>query len=498
MKAGRMRVKRQFYILLIAVFWLLASCAGGGGDSSLPVWLESPPEDTVALTFWTAISEGAGEEETARQMAADQLLYSLFPEVGFHVDPNSFSGEAKELFDEYREQFRNLCLGTEGEQPEGVTLVEEVSSHRESGWMYAYLASADSFFLRNFSQDFFPFFDTPDETLQGLLDRAARREELGDLYSAMILYGEAGAYILDSDMVSKDYQYQEYADKVMELVSGITLTIEGGESELLLGKVPDTPYRINLSVPEEHVPFLKEAVVKLEFPESLSYGKVDSRILELKLDEYGSAEFSLGSLQQEGTFSIKVNLDPSPVILAFGDPDSDSKSYMKIARISNCLRSISAFVSLSVKANNKIIPTAVLILDTDITEKPFEDNFCERALLEALAAENYDVYPSDLEPSELLGRSDSGFLRDYKAQFGVELERLVYGIASLSDFDSKDNVYTASTSVILKVADIRTGAVISTQKISKTVESSDNQQVIKLAFRELGREAAREFTTKFP
>ena len=148
----------------------------------------------------------------------------------------------------------------------------------------------------------------------------------------------------------------------------------------------------------------------------------------------------------------------------------------------------------------RIISTGILILETDLAGNPLNTADTAEGLLNDLSADGFDISIMNLDPSQMLSRSDEALLRDLKAdsRFSDTYQRVIHGTVALDSFEQNGDNFTVKVSGTLTLSDINRQITLYKSEISKSSQASNSLQAISAAFRQLGRSFAGELIEQAP
>jgi len=142
----------------------------------------------------------------------------------------------------------------------------------------------------------------------------------------------------------------------------------------------------------------------------------------------------------------------------------------------------------------------ILILETDLAGNILKTTDAARGLFDDLNADGFNIDIMDLNPSQMLNRTDEALLRDLKAdlRFADVYQRVIHGTVALENFEQNGDSFTVRVSGTLAMSDINRQVTLYKSEITKTSQASDSQQAISSAFRQLGRSFAGELIKQAP
>lgn len=150
---------------------------------------------------------------------------------------------------------------------------------------------------------------------------------------------------------------------------------------------------------------------------------------------------------------------------------------------------------LQVESSARHVPTAVLVLDTDMAHNPLRDQHTSNGILSALSAANFNVTSLDIDSRMLQSRSHQE-IAAMVADLDV-VERLIIGTASISEF-IEDDGYIVAVRGGFQVYDVHNGRILYTSNPSSRTRGSSSSGAISSAFRNLGTGLGQEIVRTLP
>ena len=150
----------------------------------------------------------------------------------------------------------------------------------------------------------------------------------------------------------------------------------------------------------------------------------------------------------------------------------------------------------TIESSARTVPTGIVVLHTDMTGTNLNSSETSTGLRDVLLEDGFDAEIMNLSPLEITASNEASFLRDLKAAYSGQYNRVIFGVVGINDFEIRNELYKVETSGVLKVADLHTGEILIVIEQTKSVESRDNTLAVAASFSELGKSFAEEVKNK--
>ncbi|AFG38765.1 hypothetical protein [Spirochaeta africana] len=235
--------------------------------------------------------------------------------------------------------------------------------------------------------------------------------------------------------------------------------------------------------------------IQVGYREMLNGRRLAIRTAQVRTDSAGLAQFRHPAPSFVGSERVTMSLDLSgsmePLFRLGG-------RYRSLVRsLEDVILSARTAVALDVESRARNIPTAVLILDTDIAGSPIREQATGEGVREALLDAGFQVRSISMNPSVLLELSEAELLQAVRAGYGDEIERLVFGSAGIREFDEADG-FIVNVSGSVQAVDIHSGTVLYTTSTSSRARAGSSGRAISSAFRNLGGGIGQDLVRSLP
>lgn len=470
-------------IVLILPF-VIASCASTGGpEIHAPEWykslIEGEQDDCYLIKF---SGRGAAEADTSRQ-AAEELLDRIL-ELSAATDSYSLPEDRDGVV-----ELIVAMVGDESQRSESFGFI------RRQEWV----AAGDGLYYfgvfcleKNASQwledRLVERYYQRDEVLQGILRSVSAFEQEGKFYSAAEELVRATAHIAGRGIPLERKTADEYIARAGALLERIEIRTTSVPARTFVNRRVD-PFHLYCGAGDDPVPAVELLVQYQGRKRDGAPGQFERRLVS---NETGIVEFYHPFIP----FSGRATVDFSPGSRDFRSAVAKlEESGLDVAVLNDWSAARSIRHRLLVEAVDREIPTGVVILHADITGKSLQLNDAASGVVEELSQAGFDVELMNLDPDEIVEAGEDSFLRDLKAVYKGNFDRVLFGVVGINDFEARTETFRVATSGYLRMADVETGEILLSLEQNKAVESRNDSLAVSASFRELGKAFAQDLVS---
>lgn len=482
----RMRTRAPALLLLIL---LLFSCAGAPElRDGAPEWFNSPPQDSISEYAF----RGVGDSDTlaaARTEAVTNLNNAVLDAMNLG-DPESWNSEGRSVVKDFSDRMEQVVRNPDTASMAGLVVARRDGWYNDSGsitWAVDILwdkATFDEWTIRLSDAT-----GIASQRFRNFQELAVEAEEDGNVYEAALLWA-AAAGVAEEDGNSSAYRL---ALKGIESAMGrIEYSVEAVPAEALVGLRPSGAVVFNAAAGDRPA---ADAEFVITYPRTSRDGSPASGEARISSDAQGNVRFFQPEIAFAGTQNITIAPSARP-FLEFLDDPANRQTDDFIAS----LETPAAQAEYEALTRIRTIPMGILILETDLAGNPLDSDTAARGLLAALEEDGFDVEVMDLDPREMISRSERALLRDIKAdeRISSRYERVLHARVSLESFQQDGDAYNVRVTGSLAMSDVDRQVTLFRTEVSKSSRASSSQQAISAAFRQLGRTFAEELIAQAP
>ena len=481
--------KRPFASFQILVVALIASCAGGPQLlNEPPEWVSAPLESGGGVLAF----RGEGSDEIpvlAKEGAIDDLTDKVLLAMNLG-DESRWTAQGAADVNAFRLELES-AVRTPGEAVLDGFAVVRIAGWKDSGRMISF--AVDITWDENaFAAKANELADATGVTSAGYREleaRAKAAEENGNLYEASLIWAKAAGMAQENGNPSGYRQALRQAGLVLQDLDYALVSVP---AQAYVGARPSSPVVFAVEAGGRPV---GNAEFVLTYPTLSREGSPTTGSVRMPSDGRGHVSFLPPEIRYPGLQTVSIAPSAEP-ILEYLDGSVDSNTDRLIATLENPKAEAvyEAFDPI------RTIPTGILILETDLAGNPLGSAAAAAGLLDDLRTDGFNVVVMDLDPREMMDRTERALLRDIKAdvRFSSRYDRVIHGTVALESFEQDGDGFTVRVSGTLTLSDIDRQVRIYRSTISKTSRAGDGQQAIAAAFRQLGRSFAAELIAQAP
>ncbi len=470
-----------YSLSLLTVILFLISCAGVPESSDeTPGWIDLPVTDTETHRGF----RGAGNADSlsaAESMAIEDLKLEILRAMSLEE-----SDALTAMLDKLEAMIRNPeTAGVDGvelihsegwKNPDGsISYAVEISWENEAfNKQRAYIAGLSELSSTGF---------------QNLEYRARAAEDDGNAYEAALIWAAAAGI---AQRNGNNSGYRNALIEVEKVLVVLSFQLDSIPNQSYVGIRPEAPVLFSVSAGGKPV---SNAEFLISYPKNARDGSPSIAQARIVSDDEGVVRFLPPEIPYAGIQIVSIALSADP-FLEYLEESGDAPS----GRLIQSLEKARGQAEYEALSRIRTIAMGILILETDIAGNALKTTDAARGLFDDLNADGFNIDIMDLNPSQMLSRTDQALLRDLKAdlRFTDVYQRVIHGTVALENFEQNGDSYTVRVSGTLAMSDINRQVTLYKSEITKTSQASDSQQAISSAFRQLGRSFAGELIEQAP
>lgn len=466
-----------------------------GGD--VPEWVVSPPSSSGGKT-WFVGSGRSGDKSfsEAEEFASDDLIAEITQYLGVRITSET-NARARATLDDLSTEIERSVRSTGSARVTGFRIEERWSSEEAGATVVYILASYNTSDLEEEKARLTSLFREQQEAVSGPeADGDALMKE-GRAYKAAVKYLEAAEAAAVTTLENAGIKFTRNLNKAEEALSLIR-TEKLNDNLQGEAAVPFAqPFRLRVTSGSTAGTLpLADVSLRVTYREKRSNGRLAVKTATLLTDKKGEISFlhPVPTFVGAGQLSMEIDLSGSfdSVIQALeGD-------YSRLSAVEDAALNLKRVFDYTVVSRARSIPSAILVVDADRTKAAYGTQDTASGLLMFLSEAQFDVKRLDLPAEFLLSASDSEILERVRQETGGSVERLIYGVASIEDFEETEGNYLVKVSATLKVAELETGRIVYSGNLFKRARGSRSQSAIASGFRQLGESFGEEMASQLP
>lgn len=470
-----------FSFALLTIILFFSSCAGGPKISDItPEWADTPLESTSSIIAFRGTGKG-DSLASAKAGAVDNLRSEILAAMEI---------ESSEAFNAMFDDIAGIIANPESGGIDGVEIIHN------SGWInsrdsitYIVDLTWNKTAFENQRAYLIELSKTASPGYKDMEIRAGDAESDGNFYEAGLIWAAAAGIARDN---GNNSGYRNALDKVSKAIDNLDYLLNSYPDKAFVGLRPESPVLFLVSSRGKPV---SNAEFVISYPINNRDGSPSRAQARIVSDDNGIVRFLPPEVSYAGTQLVTIAPSAGP-FLEYFDGNGDKYSQGLIDSLETP-RMLAEYEALS---RIRTIPTGILILETDLAGNSLNTTDTAKGLLSDLSADGFNISIMNLDPSQMLSRTDEALLRDLKAdsQFSDTYQRVIHGKVALDSFEQNGDNFTVKVSGTLSLSDINRQITLYKSEITKSSQASNSLQAISAAFRQLGRSFAGELIEQAP
>ncbi|GAB1431427.1 hypothetical protein MASR2M29_00520 [Spirochaetota bacterium] len=493
--------KTQTSAFIAILFFSIISCVSGPAPAeqkSAPEWiLRTPAPDATYSYFVASSSDANGDTALATEDAAVSLISQITRYMGVDISVAT-TGEAKGTIDSYSAEVKSVVKQTGASKLSGFTIKDRyVVKEGKMVTVYVLAQYITSDLNKEKARIAAVFKEKEDAVAKPELagDSAASQ---GRAFDAIKFYIEAAVAASGSGIDNADIKMERNVNKARALLGKLRFVRIDAPSSANLAQNYPKPFMAKLVFGEsDTAPGIPGAEAYVSFQRRQTSGRVISRTERVMTDSSGVISFSPPPPDFVGKATLKfsLNLDSARDLL---DKMPD-KFAAYVDAISEDMSRRSLDFDYTIVSMAKTVPTGVVIIDLDKDGKAAGSSTAQGGLFEAIAKEKFKVGLAPIDASLVISMNDSQILKVAKAQYGSNLQRLIYGIAKPVSAEKDGSMWQAQASVSVRCIDFATGMILYSGEKTAIAVAADEASARKAALLQAARDAiAKDLMANLP
>ncbi|MCX7040439.1 MAG: hypothetical protein NT005_15050 [Spirochaetes bacterium] len=482
--------------VLAAVFCALAclGCAGGAATKPAPDWVATPPgEDKEYMYFTGSGSSAEGSQAKAEEIARGVLIDSIMQYLGAKVTAETTS-TAKASVDAFQSDVRQQITQSSSGRIAGLSLADtwlDKQKARTTVYLLAKFAKSD---LAKEKKRIEAVFQEQVAAVSGPETQAKDLEEEGRFYEAAVKYIEAAAAAAKSDIDNAKIKFERNVNGAKSALDRLSLVKLNDNLKTAAGKAFAEPFRLKVVTGSaEADPGVPAVTLSASYAEIRAGGK-QMRSAALKTGSDGVAFFAYPVPEFVGAEKLTVSIDLSAYLETLRKLPKELQ--VMVGGLEDLALKKKAVFSLEAYSQAREIATGIAVASLDAEGNPLGANDLASGILKTLTGARFKVKTIALGPGSIVGRDDTDVLAAAGALAADKSGRMIFGSAQVTGTEQDGEMVIARASGTVKVADLKTGAILLTVSRSKTVPARSAAAAAASVLQKLGEDIGQEIANK--
>lgn len=472
----------------------LAGCAGGAATRPAPDWVTTPPgEDRDFMYFTGSGSSPEGDQVKAEEIARGALIDTIMQYLGAKITAETTS-VARATVDSFQTDVRQQITQSSSGRIAGLSLADtwvDRQKARTTVYLLAKFARAD---LAREKKRIEAVFQEQVAAVSGPEAEAKAMDAEGRHYEAAVKYIEAAAAAAKSDLDNAKIKFERNINQAKAALDRISLVKLNDNLKTGAGKPFADPFRLKVvSGAAAADPGVPDAALLASYAEIRS-GSKQMRAVPLKTGADGVASFTHPVPEFVGSERLTVGIDLSAHLVSLRKLPKDLQ--VMVGGLEDLAAKKRAVFSLEVISQARDIPTGIAVASLDIAGNPLGANDFAAGILKTLTGARFKVKSVALEAGRIVGRDDADVVAAAAGRGADGSGRVIFGSAQVTGTEQDGEMTIARASATVKVADMKTGAILLTVTRSKTVPVKGAAAALSAVLQKLGEDVGQEIANK--
>ncbi|TVQ38749.1 MAG: hypothetical protein EA384_08445 [Spirochaetaceae bacterium] len=450
-----------------------------------------PPADARHEYFVGRGTDPAGDVAAAEEYAVNSLIEEIVRYIGVSVTTDT-TAEARASLERFETSVTQEIRQRGSARISGFRVQDRFIERRAGAATVHVLVAYERAALEAEKARIEELFRERQEAVSRPERLARDAEAAGEVFAAISGYIEAAAAAVRSDIDNAGIRFQNNLNAARRLVAALQIEPLSGDLTAMVGESFDEPFRVRVVETPSGRP-VGGVPLSVSYREMMPGGRLGVRTARIISDADGLAEFRHPPTTFVGTETLTVSLDMSGMLQEL-DGVSRAQRPM-VDGLRDALLSRRVVMRYHVASHARAVPTGVIVLDSDLVGNPIPDNTTAGGIVTALSRAEFSVRLLPFDSSRLAQVNREQLLAQWRSLFGATVERVIYGVVSIDEFDESDGVMVRVSGTVQAV-DLQTGEVLHAISSFQRSRSAAAAGAINAAFRNLGIKMGEEFSSR--
>jgi tetratricopeptide (TPR) repeat protein len=470
-----------------AALFLFAACATAPAAPKAPAWIFETPKPDATYTYFVGTSSDAkGDQATATNDAAANLIASIMQAVGVSVSVKT-EGEAKATLDSYQANLKQTVTTEANNRLSGFQVKQKfVEKDKKSGRVTVYvLAAYVTADLQAEKKRIKDMLDAYEKAVSVPESAGLAYLQEGRAYEAVRKFVEAAVAASGANIDNADQKMERNINSARTALSRIRFDKGGKESyKALVGQPFPEPFKLRLVSGEAAgSPGVPGATLQVSYQRKQGT-RLTSKTEPAMTDPSGTLSFLPPAPDFVGKAKLQVKVDFQSSIDLLDKLPPKFAAYREA--LAEELKNKFVEIPYEVSSNAKNVPTGVAIVDLDEAGQPVAGAQAQAGLVDALAKEKFVVKSLAIDPAALSSMDEAAAINAAKA---AGLARVAFGSVRIDSIRKDGGNFITSAKAQVKVLDVATGQILYSAEKGASGFGADEQSARRAVYRDLGANA---------
>lgn len=487
-----MKIKVTGFTLFILAL-VLAGCAGGPaaqgnqeGSTQAPAWAMETPPPSSGFTYFVGYADGpANGEVQATEAATAGLIAEIMRYIGVTITAES-SATARSTLDSFQADLVQTVKQTSSNRVAGFQIAERFVQKKPNGVTVYILGKYNTKDLESEKKRIAAVFQ---EKVDAVAIPEAKGKELlaeGDVIGAVRQFIVAASAASGASIENAAIKFERNINNARETVALIKLEKLNDRLQTSPGAAFKEPFKARISSGGTAI---AQAPIIVGYQSRLPNGRMTTKTARTLSGPDGLIAFNHPSPDFVGKAALTMRLDLSAEMEALYEVGD--KYLSLVAGLEDAIADKRISFEYTVLSQAKNIPTAVFIVDTDLTGN-MSVGTTGSALLQTLSANGFKVSVAPMAIDQIAGKDDSAILNAAQKTLAGRAERFAYGVSRIVSVKDDKTQKIVSVSVEVKVVELKSGSILYSAVKQVPGLGSTEREAMEAARRQLGQKTIGE------
>ncbi len=477
---------------LLALF--LFGCAGGLTAKPAPDWISVPPQPDANYFYFTGAgtsreNDQAVAEQTARGVVMDEIMRYIGVKVTAETEAVAVAS-----VNSFKTDVMQAITQTGSGRISGLQISDKYVETSKSGTTVYLLARYNKTDLAKEKKRIEDLFIEQQQAVSGPEAEAGELESAGNYYGAAIKHIQAAAAAATSGLDNAKIKFERNINGAKDALDKVALVKMNDNLTTAVGTPFADPFTLKVvagSTAKD--PGIPEVALKATYTE-IRNDRKQVKTASIKTDAAGVAAFTYPVPQFVGPEKLTMSIDFGAYLDTL---DSLPKEYAgMVGALEDIVVAKKAVFTLSTFSAARTLETGIAVAALDDSGSPIPGSDFASGIMKALSDARFSVKLLALDAAGLADKADSDAVAAVSQAAGAKMTRAIFGSAQSAGSESDAGQVFVKVSGTVKVADLKTGAILLTVTKNKSALGKTEAAALKAALQQLGRDIGQDIANK--
>jgi hypothetical protein len=478
-------------VLALAVL----GCAGSAATRPAPDWVSTPPKPDANFYYFTGAGTSKDNDQAmAEQIARGAMIDEIMRYIGVKVTAET-TAVARASVDSFKSDVLQSITQTGSGRIAGLQVSDKYVDAKTNGTTVYLLARYAKKDLDKEKKRIEDLFIEQQRAVSDPETQAKGLEGEGDYYGAAVKYIQAATAAATSGLDNAKIKFERNINAAKNALDRIALVKLNDNLKTAAGTAFADPFTLKVVAgATSKDPGIPEVAITAVYTE-IKQDRKQVRTVSLKTDARGMASFTYPVPEFVGPEKVTMMID----LGAYLDPlDNLPKEFATaVGGLEDVAAGKRVVFNLSTFSSAREIETGIAVVIIDESGSPSAGKEFAAGIMKALSDARFQLKTVAMDPAALAGEDDAAIIAAAAAKTaGGKTARVIFGTARFESSESDSGNVFAKVSGTVKVADLKTGAILLTVAKTKAALGKTEAAARAAAFQQLGQDIGQDIANK--